>query len=182
MDLVTAVFDNRRDAEQAVEWLRSRGVPEHDVSVLVRDAREAPAQGHAKVDGVHTDPGADLARGAGVGLAAGAGAGVLFGLAAALIPGFGPFITAGALAAWLGATGGAAAAGAIVGGTTGAVAGALSKWGLDQHDAQYYGDAVEHGAVFVAAELDEANVTRAQALEAFRIFDGRFSREAAKAA
>src|SRR5438067_151842 len=81
-------------------------------------------------------------------------AGGFFGLAAALIPGFGPFISAGALAAWLGATGGAAAAGAIVGGTTGAVAGALSKWGLDQHDAQYYGDAIERGAVFVAAELD----------------------------
>src|SRR5262249_27608735 len=173
MDLVTAVFDNRRDAEQAVEWLRSRGVANDNVSVLVRDAREAPAQGHATVEGVHTDPGADLARGAGVGLAAGAGAGALFGLAAGLIPGVGPFITAGALAAWLGATGGAAAAGAIVGGTTGAVAGALSKWGLDQHDAQYYGDAVERGAVFVAAELDGTNITRAQALEAFRIFDGR---------
>jgi hypothetical protein len=175
MELVSAVFGSRRDAEQAIEWLRSRGVPNDQISALTRDAREAPAPAHAGVTGVHTDPGSDVARGAGVGLATGAGAGALFGLAAALIPGIGPFITAGALAAYLGATGGAAAAGAIVGGATGAIAGALSKWGLDQADAQYYSDAIEQGATFVAAELDSTSLTRAQVEEAFRIFDARFS-------
>jgi hypothetical protein len=179
MDLVTAVFDDRRYAEQAVDWLRSRGVPNENISVLVRDAREAPAP-RGDVAGVHTDPGSDLARGATTGLAAGASVGALFGLAAALIPGLGPIISAGALAAYLGATGGAAAAGAIVGGATGAVAGALSKWGLDQADAHYYADAVERGAVFVAAELDGTSLTRSQVEEAFRVFDGRFSRAPAR--
>jgi hypothetical protein len=181
MELVTAVFDDRRFAEQAVDWLRSRGVPNDNISVLVRDARTAPAT-RSDVAGVHTDPGSDLARGAGTGLAAGAGVGALFGLAAAMIPGLGPLISAGALAAYLGATGGAAAAGAIVGGATGAVAGALSKWGLDQADAHYYADAIERGSVFVAAELGGTPLTRAQVEEAFHVFDGRFSRTAAPAA
>jgi hypothetical protein len=124
---------------------------------------------------VDDDPGSDMARGAGTGLAAGAGVGLLFGLAAAAIPGVGPFITAGALVNALGVTGGAAAAGAIVGGTSGAIAGALSKWGLDQADAKYYGSEVERGGVFVAADLDSTSLTRSDAEQAFRRFNGQFS-------
>ena len=56
------------------------------------------------------------------------GVGALFGIAAALIPGVGPFITAGTLlATTLGAVGGGAVAGAVVGGTTGLIASALAN-------------------------------------------------------
>src|SRR5881275_1152635 len=133
MNIVTAAFPDRRFAEQAIEWVRSRGVPNENISVLTREAGTPPRVAEREnLEGVHTDPGSDLARGAGTGLAAGAGVGALFGLAAVFVPGLGPFITAGALAHALGAVGGAAAAGAIVGGTSGAIAGALSKWGLDK--------------------------------------------------
>lgn len=176
MNRLSAVFDNHRDAERAVDWLRSNGVPSDNISVLAQNTNEtgsmADRTGAERVD---QDPGSDMARGAGTGLAAGAGVGVLFGLAAAAIPGIGPFITAGALAHVLGVTGGAAAAGAIVGGTSGAVAGALSKWGLDQADAKSYGSAVEQGGIFVAADLDGTPVSRADAQEAFRNYNGRFA-------
>src|SRR5688500_2172850 len=96
---VTAVFHDRDDAERAIDWLRSRGVPNDSISVMARDAKAtssvAERTGAERVD---DDPGSDMARGAGTGLAAGAGVGALFGLAAAMIPGIGPFITAGALA------------------------------------------------------------------------------------
>src|SRR4051794_27908188 len=174
---VTAVFENRNDAERAVDWLRSNGVPSENISVMARHADEtarvAERTGAERVD---NDPGSDMARGAGTGLAAGAGVGALFGLAAAFVPGLGPFITAGALAHALGAIGGAAAAGAVVGGTSGAVAGALSKWGLDQADAQYYADAVDRGSTFVAVDLTGAPLTREQVEEAFRVHDGTFAR------
>jgi len=176
MNRVTGVFEHHADAERAVDWLRSRGVPNDNISVLARHPDEtagvAARTGAGRVD---EDPGADAVRGASTGLAAGAGVGALFGLAAALIPGIGPFITAGALANVLGAAGGGALAGAIVGGTSGAVAGALSKWGLDQADAEYYGGAVEQGGTFVAADLDGTPVTRGEAMEAFERFNGRFS-------
>lgn len=173
---VTAVFANRRDAEQAVDWLRSKGVPNDNISVLAQHSEDTAAMAdRTGAERVDDDPGSDMARGAGTGLAAGAGVGLLFGLAAAAIPGVGPFITAGALAHVLGVTGGAAAAGAIVGGTSGAVAGALSKWGLDQADANYYGNEVERGGVFVAADLDGTTLTRADAEQAFRNFNGRFA-------
>jgi hypothetical protein len=174
MNMVTAVFDDRRDAELAVQWLRNRGVPDANISVLTRDATGVPTHSiHPEKEGVAADPGSDLARGAGTGLAAGAGVGALFGLAATLIPGIGPFIGAGALVSLLGATGAAAATGAIVGGASGLIAGALSKWGLDKADADYYGEAIERGATFVAAELAGTGLNQEQVLEAFRVFTGR---------
>src|SRR6476619_5997275 len=120
---VTAVFHNRQDAEKAVDWLRSSGVPNDNISVLAQHAKETAAVAERTgAERVDDDPGSDMARGAGTGLAAGAGVGLLFGLAAAAIPGIGPFITAGPLLAALthalGAAGSGAVAGAIVGGTS----------------------------------------------------------------
>lgn len=172
MERVTAVFDNRREAEQAADWLRSHGVPNDQISVLARHEEDSASVGASRVG---DDTGSDAGRGAATGLAAGAGVGALFGLAAAMIPGVGPFIAAGALANVLGVTGGAAAAGAIVGGTSGAIAGALSKAGLDKADAEYYGSEVERGGIYLQAELDGTNVSRIEAEDAFRSFHGRFS-------
>src|SRR5688572_5702516 len=175
MNRVYAVFDNRDDAEDAVDWLRSNGVPNDQISVMARHddtATMTERTGAARVD---EDPGSDMARGAGTGLAAGAAVGALFGLAAAAIPGIGPFITAGALAEVLGVTAGGAAAGALVGGTSGAIAGALSKWGLDQADADYYGGAVEQGRIFVSADLDGTSLSRSEVESEFRQMGGNFS-------
>jgi hypothetical protein len=145
MSRVTAVFDDRGQAEQAVIELRRLGVTDTDLSFVARNEEEAVAAG-ASTD----TAGKRAAKGA----AAGAGAGLLFGLAALAIPGVGPFITAGALASALGTTGGALAAGAIVGGTSGAIAGGLSKAGYDKDEAEFYGPAVERGGVLVAVDTE----------------------------
>src|SRR5215211_1562810 len=75
---VAAVFDNRDDAERAIDWFRSRGVPNDNISVMARDpnykAGTAERPGAERVD---VDPGSDAARGAGTGLAAGAAVGAL---------------------------------------------------------------------------------------------------------
>jgi hypothetical protein len=142
MERVTAVFENQTQAEQAVAALRSMGVADAHLSFISRHENA--------VDGAHDVP--DAGEGAGKGLLAGAGVGAIFGLAAALIPGVGPFITAGWLATALGAAGGGAAAGAIVGGTSGAIAGALANAGYSHEEAQYYGGAVESGNVLVAVD------------------------------
>jgi len=173
---ISAVFDNRNDAEKAVDWLRSHGVPNENISILARNADETAAVANRTgAERVDNDAGSDAARGAGTGLLAGATVGALFGLAAAAIPGIGPFITAGALANALGAAGGGAAAGAIVGGTSGLIAGALAKWGLDKADAEDYGGEVERGAYFVAADLDHTGLTRDEVMDTFRRFNGRFA-------
>ena len=167
LNRVTAVFDSEAQAQQAVTALRNMGITDAHLSYVSRHADGTVGSGAAP-DG-HT-AGDDAVKG----LAAGAGVGALFGIAAALIPGVGPFITAGTLLSTaLGAVGGGAVAGAVVGGTTGAVAGALAHAGYDEHEANYYGGAVESGGVLVAVDTDGA-VNAEQVRSVLAQHGGRF--------
>ena len=155
MARVTAVFDDRTQAERAIAELRRTGISDKDISIVSRRPDDVEVKGGA----VDDSAGERIGKGA----LAGAGVGTLFGLAALAIPGVGPFITAGALASALGATGGAVAAGAIVGGTSGALAGAFSKAGYSKEEAEYYGSTVERGGVVVAVETDDMSTERLRA-------------------
>lgn len=155
MARVTAVFDDRTQAERAITELRRRGITDAQLSIVSRRADDVDVTSRPADD----TTGARVGKGA----LAGAGVGTLFGLAAALIPGVGPFITAGALASALGATGGAAAAGAIVGGASGALAGAFSKAGYSKEEAEFYAPMVERGGVLVAVEADDVPAERLRA-------------------
>lgn len=164
---VTAVFDSQAQAQQAVASLRQMGVSDNQLSVVAKHGGDATVTGGGSV--THDDKGEQIGKGA----LAGAGTGALFGLAALAIPGVGPFITAGFLASALGVTGGAVAAGAIVGATSGALANAFTKAGYDEHEARYYGGAVEQGGVFVAVDTTGSNVTPDQARAALTQGGGR---------
>ncbi len=147
---ITVLFDDRAHAEAAVNELGKLGVDHSKMSIIARH----DDGGVAATDGNGDHDGADVAKGT----AAGAGVGALFGIAAALIPGVGPFITAGTLlTAALGAVGGGALAGAVVGGTTGLIASALAKAGYDEHESNYYGQAVEGGSTLVAIDTTGLN-------------------------
>jgi hypothetical protein len=171
MNRVTAVFDDRSQAEQAINALRQIGVTDTQLSVIARQGDDLGASGGSAT----ADKAADTAGDTGKGLLAGAGVGALFGLAAALIPGVGPFITAGWLASALGAAGGGAAAGAIVGGSAGAIAGALTNAGYDKSEADYYGSAVESGGVLVAVDTDGAAASNDQVRATLAQYGGRSS-------
>ena len=146
---MTVLFDDRAHAEAAVNELMKLGVDHSKMSIIARHDNAGVAT-TADTD----DDGASVA----TGTVAGAGVGALFGIAAALIPGVGPFITAGTLlATTLGAVGGGAVAGAVVGGTTGLIATALAKAGYDEHEANYYGQAVEGGSTLVAIDTTGLN-------------------------
>lgn len=151
---ITAIFDDRSHAEMAVNELRNMGVTDAQLSFVSRN----DTTGTTAATDEATDAAGDVTKGT----LAGAGVGAIFGIAAALIPGVGPFITAGTLLSTaLGAVGGGAVAGALVGGTTGLVASALARAGYDEHEARYYGEAVERGGILVAVEssmLDDLTV------------------------
>ena len=145
---VSALFDNRAQAEAAVNAIRAQGVSEQHFSIISQQTQGTTDAGE------HHDAGSDVARGT----LGGMGVGALFGIAAALIPGVGPFITAGTLlSAALGAVGGGAVAGAVVGGTTGLIASALARAGYDENDAKYYGSAIEGGGVLVVVDTGDLN-------------------------
>lgn len=135
---IVRLYDNHAKAASAVEALHKAGVPERDISILTRD-----------------DPVTGAARGAEIGAAVGG----LVGLAAALglaIPGIGPVLATG----WLAAT----AAGAAAGGLAGGALGLLSQAGLSGQDAHEIAECLRRGATVVAARVPEADRSRYEAI------------------
>lgn len=150
MARVTAAFANHAQADAAIAELRRRGVSDTHLSIVARrveDIEVRPPEGTA---------GERMAKGA----ITGVGVGTLFGLAAVLIPGIGPFMVAGPLAAMLGSAGGTAAAGAIIGGTSGALAGAMARANFSNDEVSFYGPLVERGDVLVTVNTDDVSHDR----------------------
>lgn len=145
-DLWLATFDDRAGAHAAVARLRGAGVPDDRVHLIVRDAVGAAdvAVGGTVTDDATPahDPGEAL-RGAGAGAALAAGLGAL---ATVLIPGIGPVLVGGVIAAALGF----GAAGAAVGGLLGSMHGLE----LSEEDARRLESAVRGGRAVVTARDD----------------------------
>ena len=105
---IVGLYNHRSDAENAVEDLVREGFSRDRISVVAPDSPAAPSGGEPHIGPVDTI-GSDTKTGAGA--AVGGLAGFLVGIAALAIPGVGPVIAAGPLAAGilgagLGAAGG----------------------------------------------------------------------------
>jgi len=149
--LVSAVFDDRSEAERAAAELRSAGVPDSALSVIAR--REGTEGDFGDADTHEVD---DRAEGAVKGALVGGGAGALLGIAALAIPGVGPLAAAGAIAA--SAVPEAAAIGAGAGALAGGLTGLLTEHGVDEEDARYYKERIHSGGIFLSVDADEASV------------------------
>jgi uncharacterized membrane protein len=171
-NIVSAVFDNQAQAEQALSQLRAQGIPDRSISIIAQHSDRLNT-GHSDVKDLddHDNKASGMAKGA----LAGAGIGALFGLAALAIPGVGPFITAGALAEALGVTGGAVASGAIVGGTAGGLSAVLLDYGVNKDDAAFYEQRLHQGGVFVAVDVSEVPQHEAIVRTALQQAGGRSS-------
>ena len=145
-NVISAVFDDREQARNAVAELRNSGVPEDAISIVGRP--DEPDTHDADNDD-------EASKGSIVGAVAGGGvAGALLGVAALAIPGVGPLAAAGAIAASAVPT--AAGVGAAVGATGGAIARMLSEHNVDDEDAAFYEDRIQNGGVFVSVDKNLA--------------------------
>src|SRR3954468_2251919 len=97
MQRVAGVFRDRQDAQHAIQALRDAGIDPRRVSVIARDKERA--RDVAEDTGAQAATGA--ATGAGIGAVLGGAAGWLAGLGALAIPGIGPVVAAGPIAAAL---------------------------------------------------------------------------------
>jgi hypothetical protein len=165
--VVSGTFENRSDAERAINELRQFGIDENAISIISHNDHSGSTSSSNTVDDDSDNTGSGLAKGVGVG----AGVGALFGLAALAIPGVGPFIAAGALANVLGGTAGAVAAGAIVGGTAGGISGAMMNYGVSEEDAKYYEERVNKGDVFVSVDTRETSIPRDRIWDVFQRYN-----------
>jgi hypothetical protein len=66
------------------------------------------------------------------------------------IPGVGPVVAAG----WLAATAGGAATCAVTGGAAGGIIGSLTSAGVTENDAHIYADGVRRGSTSVSARVE----------------------------
>ena len=140
--LLVTLFDDRNDAEKAVEELEQSGFSHEDVGFALR-GKDVNAGGTV-TDAVGTKDGS----GAAVGAVTGGVVGTLLGAAAAmLIPGVGPVLAGGILATSLGY----AAAGVAVGGILGAMTGA----GLSEEEAKYYEKEFNSGRAIITVRAGE---------------------------
>ena len=146
---LVALFDSYDDAARTVRRLEEAGVSYRDISLIATEAGNRNLITMGTTDDASAGAGAGLA----VGTALGGGAGLLAGLGIVAIPGLGPMIAAG----WLAATAAGAAAGAAAGGIIGAFTGA----GLSDEDAHVHAEGVRRGGTLVTARVDEEQAATA---------------------
>jgi hypothetical protein len=159
MKTVAGVFVDRIQAEQALQGFRTAGFDPQRVSVIANNPERA--RDIAEETGAEVPTGA--ATGAGLGAILGGAAGWLVGIGALAIPGVGPIVAAGPIAAALGVAGTTAAAGAGVGIVTGGIVGALTGWGFSEAEAREYQQRVARGDILVAVDvMDDRAADRAE--------------------
>jgi len=155
---IAFLYDNHADAVQAVRNLEAR-VPHDDISIVASDGNDryiAPAVEHDAASGAGTGAGI----GAGIGAVVGGGAGLLAGLGMLAIPGIGPVVAAG----WLAATLAGAAAGAGVGAVSGGIIEAMTSAGVSREDAHLYAEGVRRSGTLVVVRVDESRVDTVEAI------------------
>jgi hypothetical protein len=154
---ISRLYDNYADAQKAVQGLEAAGVPHADISIVANNSDNW--YGGNKVDRDHDgvdDRAEGAGKGAGIGAGLGGAAGLLAGLGLLAIPGLGPVVAAG----WLAAT----AVGAAAGAATGGIVGALTEAGVSKEDAPLYAEGVRRGGTLVSARVADADRTRLDAI------------------
>jgi hypothetical protein len=151
---ISRLYDNYNDAQHAVQRLEAARVPHSDISIVANNS-DSWFSTDKKVDrdrnGVD-DRAEGAGKGAGIGAGLGGTAGLLAGLGLLAIPGLGPVVAAG----WLAAT----AVGAAAGAATGGVVGALTEAGISREDADSYAEGVRRGGTLVSARVADAERSR----------------------
>jgi hypothetical protein len=145
---IVGLFENRAQAEQLVQHLRAGNTAGEDISLM--------SPGDTAEDSAGGDRATGVAVGAGTGAALGGLGGLLVGLGALAIPGIGPVLAAGPIAAAL--------AGAGLGAAAGGVIGALTDLGIPEEDAHVYAEGVRRGGTLVTVRADDEHADAIMAL------------------
>lgn len=151
MSTVVGVFEDRERARRAIEELHDDGFTEEEVSLVAKDDRQGGDGGNDpdRIDMVGNE---DISDGAAWGGGLGALGGLMAGLGALAIPGIGPIVAAGPLAA------------ALTGAVAGGVAGGLIDMGIPEQEGQRFEEDVKEGRILTVVETEGDGVNRAKAV------------------
>src|ERR1700761_426171 len=153
---LTRVYNDYASAEATVRELKDAGLGDSHIGIVASNVDGWHKPGGSDVDPEHDkdrDGKDDRAEGAvtggGLGAIAGGAAGVAAGLGMLAIPGIGPVVAAG----WLAAL----AAGAVGGGVAGGIVGALVESGTSKENAELYAEALRRGGAIVTAKVSDSD-------------------------
>lgn len=154
MKRIVGIFHSEDQAVRAIEGLRSSGYTDDEISIIAKDEEKY----NALTNRVGTDIGNDMkdssgaAAGAVTGGTIGGLGGLLLGLGALAIPGVGPIVAAGPIAA--------AVTGALAGGAVGGLAGALIDYGVPEVDAKEYEERISAGDILILVDDNDDETRR----------------------
>lgn len=161
---VVALYDDFNDANNALRELVDAGFTRENISLMASDPSGEYGRSigttaeRADVEDSGAAQGAGV--GAGIGAVVGGLGGLLVGLGALTIPGIGPVLAAGPLAAALTGLAGAGV-GAVAGGVAGGLIGALVDLGVPEETAGYYAEGVRRGGTLLTVRTDDTLSDRA---------------------
>jgi len=138
---VIGIFDDRSQAENAMHEIRNAGITDDEISIVAKEdiVKDEGEQDRGNLTG-------EISRGATTGGTIGGLAGLIAGAGALTIPGIGPIVAAGPIAAGL--TGVAA----------GGITGSLVDMGIPEDRGEYYEEEVKKGSIVATVEADKAKI------------------------
>lgn len=149
---VLGVFSDTAQAEKAVDDLQRKGFKKDEISIVAKENAAKGGRGQGSESGQEGDRrttmGTDqnLSGGITTGGAIGGVAGLLAGVGALAIPGIGPIVAAGPIAA------------ALSGAVTGGIAGGLIDWGIPEDVGQRYEERVKEGKIVAMVRTEDDKV------------------------
>lgn len=142
---VIGLMDHIGEAQSVVKDLVASGIDRDDIGFMANQKHAVPESAHLNEgEGSRATSGALV--GAGTGAALGGVAGLALALAPLAIPGIGPILAAGPIAAALTGAGIGAVAGGLIGG--------LTKLGVPEDEAHYYAEGVRRGGILVTVAAE----------------------------
>jgi hypothetical protein len=160
---LTRVYDDYASADLTVRELKAAGLGDSHIGLVASNADGWHKPGGGDVNPEHDkdrdgkdDRAEGAAAGSGLGAVAGGAVGVAAGLGALAIPGIGPVVAAG----WLAAL----ASGAVAGGVAGGIIGALVETGTSKENAELYAEALRRGGAIVTAKVPDDEETKYTAI------------------
>jgi hypothetical protein len=151
--VVVGLFDHLSDAKEAVAELVNRGFEREKISLVASNAAGeydsyfkdgSYDASYIEVDDDDLTRAEGAAAGAGIGATIGGLGGLLMGLGLLAVPGVGPALAVGPIAAAL--------VGAGIGGASGGVMGALVNDGVSEEHASFYAEGIRRGGSLVSVK------------------------------
>ena len=143
---ISRLFDDYADAQNAVYNLEQAGVDAADISIIANNSNKWFSPDFAAAAG----------KGAAVGAGFGGVGGLLAGLGLLAVPGLGPMVAAGWLAA--------AVTGAAAAGVAGGALGMLAEAGVATNDAEIYAESIRRGGSLVSVRIAERDRARLETI------------------